>query len=52
MCYSHRWKTIKPLKKEGTGKDYSLHFLRKCMNCEKEEVKVYYPETFVNMFNK
>lgn len=52
MCYSHRWRTIQPLKREGTGKDYSVHFLRKCVDCEKEEVKVYYPETFFRMFNK
>lgn len=51
-CYSHRWKTIQHIKREGTGKDYSLHFLRKCMNCEKEAIKIYYPATFIDMFNK
>lgn len=48
----HSWRTTRPLKREGAGAECTLHFLRKCIGCGYESVKVYRPAMFKAMFSE
>ena len=48
--HTHRWRTVKLLKREGKGLEYSVHFLKKCSVCNEEATQVFFPAAYVEMF--